>query len=132
MVGRWVKDHQKLSDVIYGRSLIQINKKYLIWWITLSVSMVTGDFLSFGLIHRTRVCERISYEQSKIFFYIFKYAPKILAKRQEFLTKNENFDFTDKVENILKGCLDSIHHLHLQWKFKLWAGEFAWGVKAKH
>ena len=24
------------------------------------------------------------------------------------------------------------HHLHLQWKFKLWAGKFAWGVKAKH
>ena len=22
------------------------------------------------------------------------------------------------------------HHLHLQWKFKLWAGKFAWGVKA--
>ena len=20
------------------------------------------------------------------------------------------------------------HHLHLQWKFKLWAGKFAWGV----
>ena len=24
------------------------------------------------------------------------------------------------------------HHLHLQWKFKLWAGKFAPGVKAKH
>ena len=25
------------------------------------------------------------------------------------------------------------HHLrHLQWKFKLWVGKFAWGVKAKH
>ena len=24
------------------------------------------------------------------------------------------------------------HHLHLQWKFKLWPGKFAWGVKAKH
>ena len=24
------------------------------------------------------------------------------------------------------------HHLHLQWKFKLWMGKFAWGVKAKH
>ena len=23
-------------------------------------------------------------------------------------------------------------HLHLQWKFKLWAGKFAWGIKAKH
>ena len=22
------------------------------------------------------------------------------------------------------------HHLHLQWKFKLWVGKFAWGVKA--
>ena len=22
--------------------------------------------------------------------------------------------------------------LYLQWKFKLWAGKFAWGVKAKH
>ena len=28
-------------------------------------------------------------------------------------------------------CIRS-HHLHLQWKFKLWAGKFAWGVKAKH
>ena len=25
-----------------------------------------------------------------------------------------------------------IWSLHLQWKFKLWAGKFAWGVKAKH
>ena len=24
------------------------------------------------------------------------------------------------------------HHLHIQWKFKLWAGKFTWGVKAKH
>ena len=24
------------------------------------------------------------------------------------------------------------HHLHLQWKFKLWAGKFTWGDKAKH
>ena len=24
------------------------------------------------------------------------------------------------------------HHPHLQWKFKLWAGKFAWGVKTKH
>ena len=24
------------------------------------------------------------------------------------------------------------HHLHLQWKFKLWAGRFAWGNKAKY
>ena len=23
------------------------------------------------------------------------------------------------------------HHLRLQWKFKLWAGKFAWGVKVK-
>ena len=23
------------------------------------------------------------------------------------------------------------NHLHLQWKFKLWAGKFAWGAKAK-
>ena len=25
-----------------------------------------------------------------------------------------------------------IWSLHLQWKFKLWAGKFPWGVKAKH
>ena len=40
-----------------------------------------------------------------------------------------------KVENFLKGSLDSIplpYVLHLQWKFKLWMGKFAWGVKAKH
>ena len=24
------------------------------------------------------------------------------------------------------------HHLHLYWKFKIWAGKFLWGVKAKH
>ena len=33
-----------------------------------------------------------------------------------------------KVEKILKVSLDLIH---LQWKFKLWAGKFAWGVKGK-
>ena len=37
-----------------------------------------------------------------------------------------------KVEKILKGSLDSIHHLHVQWKFKLWAGKLAGGIKAKH
>ena len=38
-----------------------------------------------------------------------------------------------KVEKILKGSLDSIPspHIHRQWKFKLRAGKFAWGVKAK-
>ena len=25
-----------------------------------------------------------------------------------------------------------LHHLYLKWKFKLWAGKFAWDVKAKH
>ena len=34
-----------------------------------------------------------------------------------------------KVEKILKG---SLNHLHLQRKFKLWAGKFPWGIKAKH
>ena len=24
------------------------------------------------------------------------------------------------------------YHLHFQWKLKLWAGKFAWGVKVKH
>ena len=37
-----------------------------------------------------------------------------------------------KVENILKGIWIQSHHLHLQWRFKLWAGKFAWGVEAKH
>ena len=40
--------------------------------------------------------------------------------------------FCAEVEKILKGSLDSIipsHHLHLQWKFKLWAGKFAWDIK---
>ena len=32
----------------------------------------------------------------------------------------------NKVENIWS------HHLHLQWKFKLWARKFTWGNKAKH
>ena len=39
-----------------------------------------------------------------------------------------------KVENILKGSLDSNSSLQnlLQWTFKSWVGKFAWGVKAKH
>ena len=37
-----------------------------------------------------------------------------------------------KVENLSKVAWIWSHHLHLQWKFKLWAGKFAWGVKAKH
>ena len=28
--------------------------------------------------------------------------------------------------------MDSSHHLYLQWKFKLLAGKFTWGNKAKH
>ena len=36
-----------------------------------------------------------------------------------------------KVEKIKVAWIQS-HHLHLQWKFKLWAGHLAWGVKAKH
>ena len=24
------------------------------------------------------------------------------------------------------------HHLHIHWKFKFWAGKFAWGVKANY
>ena len=35
------------------------------------------------------------------------------------------------VEKIVKAWIQS-HHLHLQWKFILWAGKFAWGLKAKH
>ena len=37
-----------------------------------------------------------------------------------------------KIENILKGSLDSIPSLHIQWKFKLWTGKFTWDNKAKH
>ena len=37
-----------------------------------------------------------------------------------------------KVEKILNLAWIWSHHLHLQWNFKLWAGKFAWGVKAKH
>ena len=32
----------------------------------------------------------------------------------------------------LKEAWIQSHHLHLQWKFKLWVGKFALGVKAKH
>ena len=39
--------------------------------------------------------------------------------------------YLGKVENILKGKMVWSHHLHLQCKFKLWAGQFAWGIKAK-
>ena len=47
------------------------------------------------------------------------------------LHKNKKERMIIKEEKILKAWLWS-HHLHLQWKFKLWAGKFAWGVKAKH
>ena len=40
-----------------------------------------------------------------------------------------NHEKNSKVEKILKGSQDSV--LSPQWKFKLWAGKFAWGVKAK-
>ena len=42
------------------------------------------------------------------------------------------WQFNDKVEKILKGSLDLIPSPSLQWKFKLWAGKFTWGNKAKH
>ena len=42
------------------------------------------------------------------------------------------WQFDDKVEKILKGSLDLIPSPSLQWKFKLWAGKFAWVVEAKH
>ena len=41
----------------------------------------------------------------------------------------ENYIQICKVEKI---AWIQFHHLHLQWKFKLWEGKFAWGVKAKH
>ena len=37
-----------------------------------------------------------------------------------------------KVQKILKNSLDLSNHLHLQWKFKLRTGKFAWGLKVKH
>ena len=40
--------------------------------------------------------------------------------------------FSFKVEKILIVAWIRFYHLHLQWKFKLWVGKFAWGVKAKH
>ena len=40
-----------------------------------------------------------------------------------------NITLSGKVENILKGSLVWSHHLYLQWKFKLWAGKFAWAVQ---
>ena len=33
-----------------------------------------------------------------------------------------------KVKKILKGSLVRSHHLHFQWKLKLWTGKFAWGI----
>ena len=36
-----------------------------------------------------------------------------------------------KVEKILKEAWIQSHHLHHQWKFELWAGKFAQGVKAE-
>ena len=38
----------------------------------------------------------------------------------------------DKVEKFKKIAWIRSHHLHLQWKFKLLAGKFTWGYKAKH
>ena len=37
-----------------------------------------------------------------------------------------------KVEYFLKEAWIGFLHLHLHWKFELWAGKPAWGVKAKH
>ena len=39
---------------------------------------------------------------------------------------------TIKLKRFKKIAWIRSHHLHLQWKFKLWAGKFAWSVKAKH
>ena len=37
-----------------------------------------------------------------------------------------------KVKRFLKVGWIRSHHLHLLWKFKLWARKFDWGVKAKY
>ena len=43
-----------------------------------------------------------------------------------------NLNILCKVEKTLKVAWIRSHYLHPQWKFKLWAGKFVWGVKAKH
>ena len=46
-----------------------------------------------------------------------------------YFNQNQNAYNLDKVEKFIKASLDLIP---LPWKFKLWAGKFAWGAQAKH
>ena len=48
------------------------------------------------------------------------------------LIKNLEIKSTLKYKRFKKIAWTQFHHLHLQWKFKLLAGKFTWGNKAKH
>ena len=63
--------------------------------------------------------------------YKIAVARAILQSRALVKSENPGGGASSKVEKILKGSLDLIPS-NLQWKFKLWAGKFAWGVKVKY
>ena len=78
--------------------------------------------------------------KSKTFiFFLFVFCVQIAQKSIWVLTLRSTFYFFyllpiflvkyKKDKNI---AWIKSHHLHLQWKFKLLAGKFTWGVKAKH
>ena len=67
----------------------------------------------------TAVINFLSFFFKQIIFHQWKHDAKIRV-------------YEVKVENTLKVALILSHHLHIQWKFKLWSGKFAWVVKAKH
>ena len=48
------------------------------------------------------------------------------------LIKNLEIKSTLKYKRFKQIAWTQFHHLHLQWKFKLLAGKFSWGNKAKH
>ena len=43
-----------------------------------------------------------------------------------------SFKYLGKVERFKKIAWIRSHHLHLQWKFQLLAGKFAWSINVKH
>ena len=76
-----------------------------------SVFRAATDYCRYGNLRQYLLIDPTTGEPKKVGFWL-------------------NMCFECKVEKSFKMSLDSI--LHLQWKFKLRAGKFAWGVKAKH
>ena len=95
------------------------------WLVTnISIGMAYSSFRSLfvqvGLLGFMRI---IAFGYQKYFLYIIYkcYKKRELTKKTHWLLKQKRFE---KVTWIWSH--------HLQWKFKLCVGEFAWGIKAKH